>query len=879
MVQCKSNHRQQKRAITASIAILRFLLHNLQQYNRNSYRTAIKFAKSSVCDNNGITLQTFKSRFFTFVAMRWLWLCFAVAFAQQWPEVRTYLKDPWDAPRKRQVDFQHLQLKLSFKPQEGKVIATATHSFQCLTDTLSALILDAPYTIKIKKVLLDNQTIHFKQDSFHLYCYFPIPLHPHSKHTLIIDYEATPHKGIYFIGWNYPQAKRKQIWTQGQAIDNRYWIPMYDGQNDKITTETIITFDSSYQVLSNGTLLEVINNGDGTKTWHYKMQHPHAPYLIMLAIGKYRIKRTRSSSGVPMQLWYYPDHEAIVPYIYEDSEKIMDFLEQEIGIPYPWESYSQVPVQDFLYGAMENTTATIFGDFFCVDSIAYNDRNYISVNAHELTHQWFGDYVTARSLKHHWLQESFATYYAALYIRHKYGDDEFRWRMRQSTLQAIKALKQDVKPVAHSQAGSIRHYPQGARVLDMLRYVVGDSAFRKAIQYYLKKHPYDLVDSEDLWEAFYAVTGKPLLWFWEQWIYHNGIPHYKVQFQVIKKEGQPYGVFYIQQIQKTTPLTPLFKMPVQLEIHYENGGYTQVEQWIEEQSEVVWVPLESEAIAYVLFDPNDRIMKQITFPKPYRYLANQLLYARHAIDRYDAAVALRTYPLSQKKDLLLKALKKEPFFAVQAELLAQLAKDKEPSTTKIVHDYVIKADVRVQKHFVQQFPFVPQRYKTTFEVLLQQRRSYELIKTVFEKLCDTYPPEIRRYIQWIKDVEGFVGKNVKITVLLYRYLYLKDKKSLAALKGYTSPWQEFRTRMNAIQALEKAYYLDRSYCKHLIAALFYPNPRLANVAGAALKAYWKNPYYKHLIYNELKAMPKPQPYQIARLKTYLGAAFVETLWK
>ena len=219
------------------------------------------------------------------------------------------------------------------------------------------------------------------------------------------------------VGTTPTGRSRKQIWTQGQGVDNRHWIPCYDEQNDKLTTETIITFNSDYRVLSNGVLSNEHRNADGTTTWHYAMSHPHSVYLVMLAIGKYSVEERQSRRGVPVKLWYYPEYPDRVEPTYRYSTEAVDFLERETGIPYPWESYAQIPVQDFLYGGMENTTATVFADFFLVDRRAFLDRNYIGVNVHELTHQWFGDYITGRSGRQSWLQESFATFYAKLFLK------------------------------------------------------------------------------------------------------------------------------------------------------------------------------------------------------------------------------------------------------------------------------------------------------------------------------------------------------------------------------------------------------------------------------------------------------------------------------
>src|SRR3989337_2673526 len=121
-----------------------------------------------------------------------------------------------------------------------------------------------------------------------------------------------------------------------------------------------------------------------------------------------------------------------------------------------------------MYGAMENATATVYGDFFFVDERSFLDRNYVAVNAHELAHQWFGDFVTARSDAHHWLQESFATYYNWLFEREVFGQDHFDWGRRGAQNNALDESVKNKFPVAHSQGGTVRHYPKGAFVLNML---------------------------------------------------------------------------------------------------------------------------------------------------------------------------------------------------------------------------------------------------------------------------------------------------------------------------------------------------------------------------------------------------------------------------
>ena len=220
-------------------------------------------------------------------------------------------------------------------------------------------------------------------------------------------------------------------------------------------------------------------------------------YLVMLAIGQFEKQETKSKSGTPLEFYVdYRDADKFEP-TYRYSKQIFDYLEQEIGVKYPWKIYRQVPVRDFLYAGMENTTSTIFAQDFVVDSIGFNDRNYINVNAHELAHQWFGDLITAQSGKHHWLQEGFATYYALLAEKEVFGEDYFYNELYDYALQLRNAAKSDTIPVMHEKASSLSFYKKGAWALHTLREDIGAKNFQKVVKTYLKKYQYKNVITDE----------------------------------------------------------------------------------------------------------------------------------------------------------------------------------------------------------------------------------------------------------------------------------------------------------------------------------------------------------------------------------------------
>lgn len=338
-----------------------------------------------------------------------------------------------------------------------------------------------------------------------------------TQHKLLMSWKVNPKKAMYFIDWEFDEGN-KQIWTQGQGKYTSNWLPSIDDMNDKIEFDLRITFDKAYQVISNGKLINK-QIGESTSTWYYEMQQPMSSYLVALAIGQYDKKVEYSKSGIPIEMYYYPEDSLKFEPTYRYTKQMFDFLEEEIGVPYPWQNYKQVPVKDFLYAGMENTSATIFADSFVIDSIAFVDKNYVNVNAHELAHQWFGDLVTETSGTHHWLQEGFATYYALLAERDIFGDDYYYWRLYEY---AQELLEQDKAGQSTSlldpKSSSTTFYKKGAWVLSILREKVGDKAFKKGVKNYLEKHQFKNVETDDFIREVEQVSNEDLSAFVRNWL-------------------------------------------------------------------------------------------------------------------------------------------------------------------------------------------------------------------------------------------------------------------------------------------------------------------------------------------------------------------------
>ena len=421
------------------------------------------------------------------------------------------------AQQNQKVDFKTANGNISINPIEKKVSGSVRYVFE-VKQTIDTIKIDAKKMV-ITNVKINNKTVKFfnSEKTINLFEGYSI-----GKNTLSFTYEATPKQTMYFNGdFSNESISNQQVWTQGQGKYTSHWFPSFDDVNEKVIFNMNISFDKNYNVIANGVLKDVFPDKD-KKIWKYEMLKPMSSYLLAIAIGDYVNHTLSSQSHIPLQLFIQPKDTAKFESTYRYSKQIFDFLEKEIGVKYPWKIYKQIPVEDFLYAGMENTSATIFAQDYVVDGIGFNDRNYVNVNAHELAHQWFGNLVTAKSGKHHWLQEGFATYYALLAERQLFGDDYFYHQLYRSSLQLRNASKTDTIPVMNEKASSFSFYQKGAWALHLIRETIGPKLFQKAVTNYLKKYQYQNAETDDFLAEVRKVSDFDTETFKKVWLedYH-----------------------------------------------------------------------------------------------------------------------------------------------------------------------------------------------------------------------------------------------------------------------------------------------------------------------------------------------------------------------
>ena len=440
------------------------------------------------------------------------------------------------------VDFTQAKIAIRVLPENKTISGQVIYQFQIL-ESVDSIFLDTQ-NMGFSEVKLNTKKIKFLNTKKAIV--IKNKFKKGQTYSLALSYFAKPKQTVYFVGWD-SEEENKQVWTQGQGKYTSHWLPSFDDMNEKVEFDLNITFAKEYEVVANGKLINTTES-DSLKTWYFDMEKPMSSYLLAFAIGDYKKKTSASLSGVPIEMYYYPSDSLYFEPTYRYSKQIFDFIESEIGVPYPWQNYKQIPVRDFLYAGMENTGATIFSDAYMIDSIAFMDKNYVNINAHELAHQWFGNLVTEVDGNHHWLHEGFATYYALLAEKELFSESYFYWKLYESANQ-LNALSQGGKgeAIINPKASSLTFYEKGAWALVLLRDLVGNENFKQGITNYLLQHQFKNVTIEDFIIQIEKVSDVPLAPFIEKWLNSTQFPMREAKEFLMKSSQEISDLVQLQQ--------------------------------------------------------------------------------------------------------------------------------------------------------------------------------------------------------------------------------------------------------------------------------------------------------------------------------------------
>lgn len=500
-------------------------------------------------------------------------------------EVTANRDNPYRAAATQYFDLQHTKLEISFDYSKQYLFGKATLKLKPHFYSQKQLVLDAKaFDLYEVSLLKDTSRIplEYSYDSTQITITLDREYTRDETVTLFINYKAKPEertvggsaaitsdKGLYFINPNGEDStKPVQIWTQGETESSSCWFPTIDKPNQKTTQELYIKRLKKYVSLANGTLVSTTDNGDSTATDYWRMNLPHAPYLFMFTVGEFEIIKA-NWRDVPVTYYLEKDYAKYGKEIFGNTPQMMEFFSQKLNFDYPWPKYAQIIVRDYVSGAMENTSATLHGDFLQRTTRERLDETYEDIISHELFHQWFGDLVTTESWSNIPLNESFATYGEYLWNEHKYGVDYAEYKRLDNYDKFMEeAMGKNVDLVRfyyNSREDMFdRHsYEKGGLLLHYLRNIVGDEAFFKSLELYLKTNQFKTVEMHQLRLAFESVTGRDLNWFFNQWFFNSGYPVLNITYS----QSADSAFVNIEQ-QQNTEKGQVYTLPMKVKIWY-----------------------------------------------------------------------------------------------------------------------------------------------------------------------------------------------------------------------------------------------------------------------------------------------------------------------
>ena len=433
----------------------------------------------------------------------------------------------------------------------------------------------------------------------------PSTLNPGDTGYIDVFYHGSPPtSGCMSYGGGLTVESSSWVYTDNEPYGFRCWVPSYDQPYEKADegVEFFIETDSSLEVVANGVLMDTTTSA-GLRTWHYVHSHPVAPYLITFAVRDLVANEYTWNYGsitMPVRAWVL----ASDPSSWGDSLTYMlTAFSTRYGVyPFADEKYEQSSVLPGGW-AMEDQTNSFFGGYYSS-----------WVQAHEMSHQWWGDNVTCGTFKDIWLNEGFATYSEIVWREHVGGWSAYRSYYDSRVDSAVfRWAENPGKPVYNpgptmGDAFSVYTYNKGAAVLHMLRYVLGkDTAlFFGALRYYRSRHEGSYALTSDFVSDVQTFTGRDLGWFFNEWVYQPGWPVYDVRWNRINDGGSWRLLLWVEQTQPAG--APTFKMPIEVRV-FTPSGDTTVVIWDSLDVQHFWITL-SDRPDSLLWDPDNWILEQ-----------------------------------------------------------------------------------------------------------------------------------------------------------------------------------------------------------------------------------------------------------------------------
>jgi len=717
--------------------------------------------------------------------------------------------DPQYAPD-REVDILHIVIDVTPDFKACTVAGATTIKFSPIATPLTELRLDA-IDLSVSSVTSSAEVAGYTVTDEAITITFEPAVPPGAETTLTVAYQAEPKRGLYF---RTPQMGYREddthLWTQGETHQAPHWYPNFDYPNERFTSEVICRVSEDMTVLSNGRLIsEKLDPKSDLKVVRWLQDKPHVNYLIALAAGRFRKIESRYKD-IPLAFYTPTSQIEHAHNSFKDTADMMAFLESEIGVPYPWDKYYQVVVQDFVAGGMENTSLTILNDRTLFTDETENIRSSQGLVAHEMVHQWFGDYVTCKDWSHIWLNEGFAVYYEKLYDGHKNGRDSMLYSLYRSARGALsdRPVHKPIVYRSYSSAGEqfdYRTYPKASWVLHMLRTELGEQLYRQCVKTYLERHALTSVVTEDLRSVIEEMTGRSFDRFFDQWLYHARHPDLTVSYNWREKEK--LAKVTVKQTHTVNDDVMLFHFRTKVRFILDDQ-FIDHDILVDSPQHDFYFPLEKQA-KIVRFDPEYGLLADITFEKPTAMLYAQLDNKADVIGRLLAIEALRKKKDKKTVAKLKDVLNKDPFHGVRVEASAALRSIHSDETFKALAESLKQADARVRQTVVEDIGgfYRPESLRLTKEILKTEKNP-DILSEAIRNLGRYHAEETRQLVLHYLESKSYRSTLADAAVGAIRML--DDPSFISPLRRILREREKEFTSRGFARALDTLAHISRN---------------------------------------------------------------------
>ena len=582
------------------------------------------------------------------------------------------------------VAVEHIDLVVEPDLERQSLEGICTTTVRALDERVDSVELNA-VDLVVSAVERDGSALPYATRDGKLRVTFEPPLEPYERASFRITYRAArPRHGLFFVEPNdaYPQRVR-HAWTQSQDENARYWFPCLDYPHSKQTTSTTIVVPKGQFALGNGALVERRDEGAKTR-FVYRQDVPHSTYLMTMVAGPFREVQQRDAGVNKVPVWYYvlPGREDEGERSFGNTPRMIDVFEERLKTPYPYARYSQIAVSEFIFGGMENTSATTQTDRTLHDERAHADFSSDPLVSHELAHQWFGDLLTCRDWSHAWLNEGFATFFECVWREADLGYDEYIYDVFGCI---ARYLEEDAdryrRPIVCNRFRDPielfdRHlYEKGGAVLHMLRGELGEGRFWRSIARYVQQNAGRNVETIDLIRAIEEETGRNVRAFFDQWVFRSGHPELDVSAQWDGKRNTL--TVTIDQTQKADADNPAFVFDVDLAVGFDEHHERVVRMHVERAHETITIPLPGEP-SVIRFDPGAFLLASVTYKLGADASIRVLQRDANVVARIRAGKELAKDGSSAAREALAAAFEHEVFWGVLAEIAPAAGATKSP---------------------------------------------------------------------------------------------------------------------------------------------------------------------------------------------------------